>query len=319
MTAGLLTGRAAGFVLLTILSIDGLTVALAQTPATDTESGYSRRGADTCLACHDTGADSPVLAIFSTPHGSRDDPRGPFAQLQCETCHGPGAAHAQRVRRGEPQASIRTFGPQSGTPTEEQDAACLDCHASDAGLAWHASTHAFNDVGCASCHTIHTPSDAVLERAQQPAVCYDCHQRQRMQSTMAFTHPIRYEQMACSQCHAPHGGAGEYALARVTVNDTCFACHAEKRGPFLWEHAPASEDCSLCHTAHGSMHPALLRQRPPLLCQQCHSQAGHPSVANTPATLPPFGASPMSLAGSCLNCHISVHGSNHPSGSTLTR
>jgi hypothetical protein len=25
------------------------------------------------------------------------------------------------------------------------------------------------------------------------------------------------------------------------------------------------------------------------------------------------------VAGSCLNCHSQVHGSNHPSGSRLTR
>ena len=59
-------------------------------------------------------------------------------------------------------------------------------------------------------------------------------------------------------------------LAQLTLNDNCYTCHAEKRGPFLWEHEPSSEDCGICHRPHGSLHPALLTSRPPLLCQQCH-------------------------------------------------
>ena len=47
-----------------------------------------------------------------------------------------------------------------------------------------------------------------------------------------------------------------------------------------------AEDCSLCHTPHGSVRPALLTKTPPLLCQQCHSAAGHPSVARTANSLP---------------------------------
>ena len=84
-------------------------------------------------------------------------------------------------------------------------------------------------------------------------------------------------------------------LVKPTVNQTCYTCHAEKRGPFLWEHAPAAEDCTLCHTPHGSVYPSLLTKTPPLLCQQCHSVAGHPSVARTPAGLPGGGGGGIGL------------------------
>ena len=82
-----------------------------------------------------------------------------------------------------------------------------------------------------------------------------------------------------------------------------------------------AEDCSLCHTPHGSVRPALLTKNPPLLCQQCHSQAGHPSVARTSNGLPggSAGGTAFTIAGSCTNCHVQVHGSNHPSGSKLMR
>jgi len=56
-----------------------------------------------------------------------------------------------------------------------------------------------------------------------------------------------------------------------------------------------------------------------LLCQQCHSQIGHPSVAFTTQGLPNANPSGFLLAGSCMNCHSQVHGSNHPSGVKLMR
>ena len=108
-------------------------------------------------------------------------------------------------------------------------------------------------------------------------------------------------------------------LVRNTTNETCYECHQDKRGPHLWEHAPVVEDCSLCHLPHGSVNQALLVKRPPLLCQACHSQAGHPSVPHTTAGLPSGNPSAMLLNGSCLNCHSQVHGSNHPSGANLMR
>ena len=110
-------------------------------------------------------------------------------------------------------------------------------------------------------------------------------------------------------------------LIKPTLNQTCYTCHADKRGPLLWEHAPVSEDCSLCHTSHGAVRTALLNKSPPLLCQQCHSAAGHPSAARTGAALPGGGAGGQIflLAGSCTNCHSQVHGSNHPAGAKLMR
>jgi DmsE family decaheme c-type cytochrome len=292
-------------------------VAVAQ--EAEAPAALSARGADTCLSCHASMPERPVLGIFQTRHALGTDPDSRFAQLQCESCHGPGGAHTQRVRRGQSRGPIRNFGPESATPVSEQNEVCLGCHESDPGPAWHGGVHAFEDLSCASCHQVHAERDPVLSVTEQPAVCFDCHQRQHTASLMAWTHPIRYGQMSCSACHDPHGVTGGTTLNRMTVNDTCYACHAEKRGPFLWEHAPVADDCTLCHDPHGSMHPAMLTRRPPLLCQQCHSQAGHPSIANTSPALPPGGASPLLLGSSCLNCHTQVHGSNHPSGAGLAR
>jgi hypothetical protein len=65
----------------------------------------------------------------------------------------------------------------------------------------------------------------------------------------------------------------------------------------------------------------MLKVRGPMLCQSCHSQQGHQSFAYGPSGLPGGGGPVVSslALGNCMNCHSQVHGSNHPSGSTLTR
>jgi hypothetical protein len=55
------------------------------------------------------------------------------------------------------------------------------------------------------------------------------------------------------------------------------------------------------------------------LCQQCHSPAGHPSLAYTSELFDDSSQNRFMLGRACLNCHSQVHGSNHPSGATLHR
>jgi DmsE family decaheme c-type cytochrome len=228
-------------------------------------------------------------------------------------------SHVGKVRPGEKRPPIINFGPKSDEPVSVQNGMCLQCHQGNHRIEWQGSAHQANDVACASCHTIHTAHDPVIDRVTQPDVCYKCHLKERADFFKPSNHPVRFGQLGCSDCHAVHGGGTSTLLLRPTLNETCYTCHADKRGPFLWEHAPASEDCTLCHTPHGSIHPALLKKRPPLLCQQCHSQMGHPSVARTTQGLPSGNPSGFLLAGSCTNCHSQVHGSNHPSGVKLMR
>ena len=158
-----------------------------------------------------------------------------------------------------------------------------------------------------------------MQTSTQPEVCYDCHQMQRSEARKAFAHPFFEGKMDCTGCHNMHSDTAAAQLARLNVNDTCQQCHAETRGPYLWEHEPVSEDCGLCHAPHGSNHPAMLTKRAPLLCQSCHSQANHPSVAYDTDGLAEAMPSQFLLSQNCMNCHSQVHGSNHPSGSKLMR
>ena len=279
---------------------------------------YSRKGADTCFQCHE---DQAVLAIFRTKHAVPQDPDSPFGhgQLQCEACHGPAGDHAGRVRRGQERPAIPAFGFNSTSSIAEQNANCVECHDADTGFAWHGSAHDDNTVGCSDCHTMHTERDPVLSTSTQAEVCFDCHQQQRTQAMKPYAHPVRQGKMACTSCHSPHGDTPERLLAGNSVNGTCYDCHAELRGPYLWEHAPATEDCNACHDPHGSTQPGMLSMRAPMLCQSCHSQDGHPSLPQDARGLANNVPSPLLLGQSCLNCHDQVHGSNHPSGSKLMR
>jgi DmsE family decaheme c-type cytochrome len=281
---------------------------------------YSEKGADTCLECHDdTTPGYSGAAIFKGKHAHRLDKRAPFGPggLQCEACHGPGARHARSKNPG----SINSLKASSSQTPQERNQPCLTCHQAGARIGWHASTHERSGVACGDCHRVHQDRDPVLVKTSEADVCFACHRQKRGDFQKPSTHPVRFGLMGCSDCHSPHGSTTVAMLNKPTLNQTCYSCHADKRGPLLWEHQPVTEDCALCHTAHGSVRNALLTKSPPLLCQQCHSPAGHPSVAYTSQSLPggSVGGSINLVAGGCTNCHSRVHGSNHPAGAKLMR
>jgi len=305
--------------LLLVIALFGASPSGLAAEGDEAEPEYSRDGADACLRCHDEDSDFPVLSILKTPHAVAADSRTPFARKSCESCHGPGADHAKRVRFGQERPPIPAFGKNAMWSEEKQNGICLDCHQRDQQMHWQGGTHQRSEVACADCHKVHVTEDPVTVAKEEARVCYDCHRNIQSEAHQMSSHPMKFGEIACSDCHEPHGSLNEAMLKEMTSNDTCYGCHAEKRGPFLWEHAPVADDCTSCHQPHGSNQPALLTQRPPLLCQQCHSRAGHPSIAQTPDGLPAGNSSGFLLGGSCLNCHSQVHGSNHPSGANLSR
>jgi len=303
------------FVFLLLICSFSLAIADEETEAT---AEYSK-GARQCMVCHSEGKNPSAHEIFLTPMGISGAKDSPFAEgsHDCETCHGPSASHRRKQEDGSRLPPPVSFA--KGTPTGPQNEVCMSCHDGDNMIHWIGSMHDEEEVACASCHEVHAQRDPVMDKLAQQEKCFACHPRTRAETFRASSHPLRFGEMTCSDCHNPHNGANDYLLTRSTVNETCYTCHAEKRGPFLWEHAPVPEDCSLCHNPHGSNHSALLNQRPPLLCQQCHSPGGHPATAYTSESEDNSFQNRFLLAQSCTNCHSQVHGSNHPSGVSGTR
>jgi DmsE family decaheme c-type cytochrome len=265
-----------------------------------------------CLMCHAPGERDPLRDVYHGPHGVAGDARTPIAQGGCESCHGPSAGHLALGPDGSRQPPPVTFAADE--PVALGNAACLSCHGDTATMHWSASLHAQSELSCNTCHDGHVRRDPMTIARTQVQVCTGCHLDVRSQIHRRSAHPLRDGQQSCTSCHAPHGAMGDAMLVRSAVNDTCYECHAEKRGPFLWEHAPVGEDCSHCHAPHGSQHASLLIARTPWLCQQCHLAQFHPSTALSGTGIPPVGASQLMLIRDCMNCHVQVHGSNHPSG-----
>jgi DmsE family decaheme c-type cytochrome len=261
-----------------------------------------------CTRCHGEEEEFPVLAIGKTRHGVTADKRTPT----CTSCHGESETHIFKPEgakeRPKPQ---RTFGKTSTTPMAERSAACLTCHQGGKRIHWQLSMHSNREVACSTCHQVHTGHDKVRDKVTQTDVCFTCHKEQRAQLNRQSRHPIREGKVACSDCHNPHGSAGEKQLVRDTVNDTCYTCHMEKRGPFVRTHQPVQENCAICHNPHGTTNDNLLRQRAPFLCQQCHEPSSH---RGNQASFAGAGTSTSAnfLARGCLNCHTNIHGTNNP-------
>lgn len=316
---GYRTGLKSFVVLLALLCYFNLAVGDegADTEA-NTEKEYSK-GANQCMMCHKEGRSPSAHEVFLSPMGISDAPNSPFADgnHDCETCHGPSDSHRKRQKDGSRLSPDVAFNETS--PAARVNEVCLSCHNDGGRMHWAGSLHEEEEVACSDCHEVHAVQDPVMDKLAQQEKCFACHPRTRAETFRASSHPLRYGEMTCSDCHNPHDSDNDGLLKQSSLNDTCYTCHAEKRGPYLWEHAPVTEDCSLCHKPHGSNHPALLVQRSPLLCQRCHSPGGHPATAYTTDVAENTFQQRFLLARSCANCHSQVHGSNHPSGVTATR
>lgn len=289
-------------------------VRAAEGGAPEAASGAAKdlvlRGDARCTRCHDQEDNPQLLAIGKTKHGTRADGRTPT----CTSCHGESDAHVKNPgglsKRPKPD---RTFAKNSQTPMEVRSAACLTCHQGGNRIHWDRSAHAENQVACTSCHKIHAQHDAVRDRVTQTEVCFTCHKTQRVMLRWPSRHPIEEGKVVCSDCHNPHGTAGPYLLVRDNVNDTCYTCHMEKRGPFVRTHEPVEEDCTICHNPHGSTNPNLLKIRPPFLCQSCHQGSSHhATVPNENLVGSPVIANAVIMARGCVNCHTNIHGTNNP-------
>jgi DmsE family decaheme c-type cytochrome len=283
----------------------------------NSEALYTDRGATTCMQCH---SQAPVTDILQTPHGMKGDARTPFGQHECESCHGPSEAHAAGFAAGKPASPAVVFVGPNASSVAARNQVCLSCHQNGERMDWVGSQHQDHNLACVSCHTIHVTKDPILVKATQPQKCFSCHAEQRSLTLQYSHHPIREGKVVCADCHNPHGSAGPNMLRKVRVTDLCYTCHADKRGPMLWEHQPVREDCTNCHNPHGSVNPRLLKEKVPFLCIGCHAATndmGGEGVSHAGLG----GGSQFYLMGdrSCLNCHSQIHGSNSPSGSTFFR
>jgi len=274
-------------------------------------------GQKVCEGCHQQEASNWAHTIHAKVFTL--NPRDPMEAKGCEACHGPGSAH---VKNPSDFATIISFSHKSQTPIARQNAQCLGCHQGGQRIFWHGSIHENNKLACSDCHNpmANFASHGLTARASINETCFSCHKIQRTEFHKRSHMPLPEGKMSCVDCHNPHGSTTAPLLKADSVNEVCYGCHAEKRGPFLFEHAPVRENCLNCHSPHGSNFEALLTAPRPMLCQQCHAQDGHPGQLMTMGNLATGPRpDPRLLATSCQSCHVNIHGSNSPSGSRFER
>lgn len=247
--------------------------------------------------------------------------------VDCESCHGPASvavdamAGLDAVKDNEQIRKIHkeNFLRFDELPGAANSLICLKCHTTNATFNihnWNASAHALSEVTCKDCHPVHGGTNLITDPRAIVALCLKCHVEVSAEFSLPSHHPVKENKLFCTDCHDPHGNANPKMLRKMTVKETCGRCHAEKTGPFLYEHGDITEDCTNCHRHHGSINENLLKLRQPFLCKQCHE--GHRATA-------PDANPTLELAGKnqrfnrCTDCHSMVHGSDAPSGGGSNR
>ena len=206
---------------------------------------------------------------------------------------------------------------------DEASATCANCHTRGEHALWLGSPHEVRDLSCVSCHSVHAPKSATgqLRAKTMTELCASCHRDKVAKLDRSGHMPVREGKMECISCHNVHGTTNVKLLRKGnSISDSCTSCHADKRGPFLWEHAPTRDGCVTRHDPHGSSNERMLVSKPPILCQRCHIATRHPSTIYD-AALVGAGSTPSArvFARSCVTCHVNIHGSNHPSGQFFIR
>ncbi len=289
---------------LAALMVLGLSPAAAAVPQQQPAAAAPETPAEvpSCGDCHDQ-----AKAFAANPHALGKAEKGVIPNSVCESCHGPGKEHIESG--GEKDKIVKPAG-RAGS-----DKTCLTCHdlANDQ-VSRHAGMHANSaTVNCLTCHSIHSsePREPRLLTKNQLALCNTCHQPQVSSfRNKPFAHHIGRGGMNCSSCHEPHGRPARESLRTTFAGEsTCLNCHADKRGPFVFQHgAVAIGDCTTCHEQHGSANPKRLKRANVWqLCIECHS----PITAGTLGSQPPsFHNLTDPRYRNCITCHVAIHGSN---------
>jgi len=267
-------------------------------------------GSETCAGCHEDIS----TAFKKNPHSilETNKKRG-WETKACESCHGPGSVHAETNSADD----IRSPKQMKASAI---DAMCLSCHKNQqTHVGRLQSSHARNNVPCTSCHNMHKQGEESSEYQFKRTTginqkCSSCHRDVAASFVKPNHHRVPEGAMSCTGCHNPHASNLNRNLRMSGASEPgCFACHADKRGPFVFEHAPSrNEPCSTCHEPHGSVNPRMLKRAEVApLCLECHSNIQTPPAATTVGGIPPALHDLRSPRfRNCTTCHQKIHGSN---------
>lgn len=223
-----------------------------------------------CSGCHVTGLDTTT---------------GTFKEfgVGCESCHGPGDAHASDPENVKPYVTVDAQ-------------VCGACHSRGVSTD---GVHPFPAT--------YDPGDTLAEHftftTDERSVWPDGSARQNHQQYMDWqlgSSMAQAPDMSCATCHAVHGAGVEPGQLKQTTNALCISCHGDQEA--LVKHTPFHEValvtreflCTECHmplmatsSDHFDIHNhSLLQPNPqgsidhggleamPNACNYCHNRSG---------------------------------------------
>jgi predicted CXXCH cytochrome family protein len=185
----------------------------------------SGHASSACYKCHTTNGQTNIANDTAGYFSASTSAKAYFQDVQCESCHGPGAAHVT-------------------TPDETQP------------IPYFTSYDSTKNVGCGECHSgpPHNPfyedwSRGAHRIIEAPAIsntsgtCLQCHEGKTVAARFgapdvyveaSSTTPM---QLGCTTCHEPHGSANTHELREsITATDStnlCIQCHKRRSVPDL--------------------------------------------------------------------------------------
>jgi predicted CXXCH cytochrome family protein len=263
-----------------------VTTAHADAYASLVNSGSAQ---DFCYSCHTVSQNGNQLAAAAGWNVVQDTA---YHDVQCESCHGPGADHVETPDASDhPLARVRVLAADLATGDIDTDSAtvsgsCAECHSG--------SHHPFVDEWRTSRHARALVEEGIFIADESPN-CAPCHEgRAALRAWGVTSNYFERDSAAgeahlgvtCAVCHDPHNGQFEGQL-RFSISDgtfegnLCMKCHSRRyepvatsaRGPHAPQGAvltgtagfwPPGFDTTAVAATHGN--PAVNTR----LCAGCH-------------------------------------------------
>ncbi len=186
-----------------------------------------------CEPCHTTNQNGNWVTVAA---GFNAVPDSAYHDVQCESCHGPGANHIAGPETTQPLPSIAV--DTAATKTN----GCAECHSGDHNPfaeEWAQSAHgyagAYKDEGprdpCKNCHEgrrgMAVPLSGLDPRPSGQVVSLGTY--------VEAADPANIQPIVCATCHDPHDATNEGQLrAPLGEPDTtqiCYRCHHRETEP----------------------------------------------------------------------------------------
>jgi predicted CXXCH cytochrome family protein len=132
---------------------------------------------------------------------------------------------------------------------------CLDCHKEKLDEFQKKFVHSpMVKRDCEACHLRHGRLPVLtLKEKEERKLCFTCHaQMAQNMDKLSHVHTA-LKQGRCLPCHNPHASDNKFLLKK-TGNDQCFTCHKDATFMRAKRHKPQSDNCLICHAAHGSQY-----------------------------------------------------------------